>query len=90
MGNEDEKRGFILFAVFITAIFLTSCGDKSKQEQQARQKNQKQIVVGYDLYEPYAYVDEKGSITGSDIEIAREAFKRMGYQPVFKKITWGN
>lgn len=80
----------MLLVVFITAIFLTSCGNQSKEKQYAKQKNQKQIIVGYDLYEPYAYVDEKGSTTGSDIEIAREAFKRMGYKPVFKKITWGN
>lgn len=88
-GIKMKKRGFMLLVVFITTIFLTSCGDKSKQKQYSKQKNQKQIIVGYDLYEPYAYVNEKGNTTGSDIEIAREAFKRMGYEPVFKKITWG-
>ena len=85
-----KKRGFMLLVVFITAIFLTSCGNKSHKSEDSKQKNSKKIIVGYDLYEPYAYIDEKGNITGSDIEIAKEAFKRMGYQPVFKKITWGN
>lgn len=85
-----KKRGFMLLAVLMTAIFLTSCGDKSEEVQHSKQKNQKHIVIGYDLYEPYAYIDEKGNMTGSDIEIAKEAFKRMGYQPVFKKIIWGN
>lgn len=88
-GIEMKKRSFMLLVVFIMAIFLTSCGNQSK-EQHTKQKNQKQIIVGYDLYEPYAYVNEKGNTTGSDIEIAREAFKRMGYKPVFKKITWGD
>lgn len=89
-GMKMKKRGFMLLAVLITAIFLTSCGNKSKKRENSQQKNLKQIMVGYDLYEPYAYIDEKGNITGSDIEIAKEAFKRMGYQPVFKKITWGD
>lgn len=89
-GRKMKKRVFMSLVVCITAIFLTSCGDKSKEKQYAEQKNQKQIIVGYDLYEPYAYVNEKGNTAGSDIEIAKEAFKRMGYKPVFKKIAWGN
>ena len=80
----------MLLVVFMTAMFLTSCGDKSQKVQGSKQKNAKQIIVGYDLYEPYAYINEKGNVTGSDIEIAKEAFQRMGYQPVFRKITWGD
>ncbi len=87
-----KKRGFILLVISLTAIFLTSCVGRSKETKNSnsKQKNQKQIIVGYDLYEPYAYINEKGKISGSDIEIAKEAFRRMGYQPVFKKITWGS
>ena len=85
-----KKRGFMLLAVFITAIFLTSCGNKPQKAENAHQKNLKQIIVGYDLYEPYAFMDEKGTITGSDIEIVKEALKRMGYQPIFRKVTWGD
>lgn len=89
-GIEMKKRGFMLLAVFITAIFLTSCGNKPQKAENAHQKNLKQIIVGYDLYEPYAFMDEKGTITGSDIEIVKEALKRMGYQPIFRKVTWGD
>lgn len=89
-GIKMKKRGFILLAVLITAMFLTSCGDKSQTNKDSKQNNLKKIIVGYDLYEPYAYIDEEGDVTGSDIEIAKEAFQRIGYEPVFKKITWGN
>lgn len=85
-----KKRGFMLLAVFMAALFLTSCGNKSQKIKNSKQQHLKQIIVGYDLYEPYAYINEKGTITGSDIELAKEALKRMGYQPVFKKITWGS
>ena len=85
-----KKKGFMLLMVFIIALSLTSCGNRSQKVQDSKQKNQKQIIVGYDVYEPYSYINEKGNVSGSDIEIAKEAFKRMGYQPVFKKITWGS
>lgn len=62
-----KKRGFMLLVVFMAAIFLTSCGNKSQKSEDSKQKNSKKIIVGYDLYEPYAYIDEKGNITGSDI-----------------------
>lgn len=89
-GIKMKKRSFILLLVFITAVFLTSCGSKSQKAEESKKNNSKKIIVGYDLYEPYAYIDEKGNVTGSDIEMAKEAFQRMGYQPVFKKITWGD
>ena len=47
-----------------------------------------QIIVGCDYYPPFNYSDENGNPSGIDIELAAEAFRRMGYTPVFEYIDW--
>ena len=39
--------------------------------------------MGGVAYEPYFYKDIDGKFTGIDVELAKEAFHRMGYEPVF-------
>ena len=46
------------------------------------------VTVGSDTYPPFVYMDENGDPTGIDVEIGREAFRRMGYQAVFTTIDW--
>ena len=38
-----------------------------------------EIVVGSDDYPPFSYVDENGDYVGIDVELAEEAFKRLGH-----------
>lgn len=47
-----------------------------------------QLVIGSDEYRPYNYTDEDGEPAGIDVELAREACTRMGYEPVFRHIEW--
>ena len=37
------------------------------------------IIIGSDEYQPYSYYN---------VELAREAFRRMGYEPVFRHMAW--
>ena len=46
------------------------------------------ITVGSDTYPPYVYMDNNGDITGLDVDIAEEAFRRMGYRAEFTTIDW--
>lgn len=46
------------------------------------------VVGGEDNYPPYNYLDVNGNPTGIDVELATEAFHRMGYEPVFSYINW--
>lgn len=46
------------------------------------------LTVGSDTYPPYVYMDNNGDITGLDVEIAEEAFRRMGYRAEFTTIDW--
>ena len=46
------------------------------------------IVVGSDNYPPFNYLNADGDPTGIDVELAKEAFYRMGYEAEFKLINW--
>jgi len=47
------------------------------------------IVVGLDdSFPPMGYRDESGAIVGFDIDLAREAAKRLGVKAEFKPVQW--
>ena len=51
-------------------------------------ENLPKIIIGSDEYQPYSYYNVDGSPQGVDVEMAREAFRRMGYEPVFRHVAW--
>lgn len=61
------------------------CGRKSRETES---RNLPTVVVGCDNYSPFSYADADGEMTGIDVELAREAFERMGYAPEFVFISW--
>ena len=74
------------------AVLLTACGpgDDSKATAQATAPAQSQkIVVGLDdNFPPMGFRDEKNQLVGFDIDLAREAMKRLGADVEFKPIDW--
>lgn len=71
----------IIFLALLMFVLLIGC--RSSESRQLPK-----IVIGCDNYKPYSYSDEFGERTGIDTDIAREACKRMGYEPEFKTIDW--
>lgn len=89
MGVGFMKNKFLLVVIMIVLLVcMCSCGKKS--ESISDNENLPQIVIGSDNYEPFNYVDSNMQFAGVDVEIAKEAFKRLGYRPVFKQIEWEN
>ncbi len=81
-----KKRMIFLLALCIAAVICCGCsqgGDEADDDESLPV-----VVVGSDEYEPFNYVDENGDFAGIDVELAQEAFSRMGYRPVFKRIVW--
>lgn len=66
---------------------LTGCA-QSKSTTETISSDLPQIVVGGDDYPPFYYEDADGRATGIDVDIATEAFRRMGYQAEFTFIDW--
>ena len=75
----------VLAALLLMGL-LFGCGFWGSTDKEAEKLPQ--IVVGSDVYPPFNYEDADGTPTGIDVELAREAFRRMGYEPKFMTIVW--
>ena len=49
-----------------------------------------QMIIGSDNYPPFNYEDANGLPTGIDVDLATEAFGRLGYRTAFLVIDWEN
>lgn len=81
------KKTFVLCVCVLTAITAVSAlfSSCSKKEET------KKIVVGLDdNYPPMGFVDENNEIVGFDIDVAKEASKRLGFNVEFKPIDWSS
>lgn len=76
-------RGCTLLAASAAVGSLTSCGGTN-----AKDSSLPQLIVGSDTYPPYIYLNNDGVPAGIDVEIATEAFRRMGYAARFETIDW--
>ena len=76
-------RGCTLLAASAAVGSLTSCGGTD-----AKDSGLPTIIVGSDTYPPYIYLNNDGVPAGIDVEIATEAFRRMGYAARFETIDW--
>ena len=76
-------RGCTLLAASAALGSLTACGATDAQNSSLPQ-----ILIGSDTYPPYIYLNNDGIPAGIDVEIATEAFRRMGYAARFEPIDW--
>lgn len=85
MQNKRRKKiGIALAALALSSALLSGCGAKNAADTD----DKKTIVVGCDKFEPYSYQDINGKILGIDVELAKEAFSRLGYETQIKFISW--
>ena len=70
------------FLPIVLLIFLmTGCGNESASRDK--------LIIGIDEnYAPMAFHDDKGTLVGFDIDLARETAKRMDIEIEFKPIDW--
>ena len=85
MRNRKRRRTGVLLAVLCLCL-LAGCGAGTSTAK--RDKALPKIIVGSDNYPPFNYTDKDGRPTGIDVEIAEEAFGRMGYDAEFLTIDW--
>ncbi len=101
MSENDQKNeaarkktgscGRKFFAAVIAAgllLSLAGCGRMAAGDALGNKESLPVIRIGSDSYPPYNYLDEDGIPTGIDIELATEAFSRIGYQAEIVYIDW--
>ena len=81
-----KKISRLIIVIMMAAVF-TGCSAAEKDTGTADSRKNV-IVVGCDNYSPFSYADANGDMTGIDVELAKEAFSRMGYTPQFTFINW--
>lgn len=77
-----------LFMTVIGFIAILLCGCSHSIYEEKEDVSLPAIIVAGDEYNPFFYLDEDGEIKGIDAELARVAFKRLGYEPELKIIDW--
>ncbi len=85
-----KKTISILMFSLLASVLLTACGKKDEAPaQSAAAAPMAPIVVGLDdNFPPMGFRDEKNELVGFDIDLAREAGKRLGAEVSFKPIDW--
>ena len=86
--NNSRTRGkriCIVAILLASSLILAGCGIKKEEIEDSELP---EIVIGIYYFEPYSYQTHDGQYKGIDVELAKEAFQRLGYQPRFEKIIW--
>lgn len=87
------KKTSLLLVALMAGAFMIGCGKKEEPAKPAAAPAPAPaaaaIVVGLDdHFPPMGFRDEKNEIVGFDIDLAKEAAKRLGVQVTFKPIDW--
>ena len=87
------KKIFLAALLLVTMVF-TGCGGSQGGDQPkdgGSEKKSDKIVIGLDdEYKPMGFKDEKNEIVGFDVDLAKEAAKRLGSEVEFKAIDWNS
>ncbi len=81
-GMGKRKIAWLIY-MLIGICMLSGCAALPEKEEQELP----QLRIGITNYAPYSYKDINGTYAGIDVELAREACARMGYEPVFREVN---
>lgn len=94
------KKTLLLFLSLFLVLALAACNTQNDDEKAADKsdetaslydqiKEKGEISIGTEgTYAPFTFHDEDGKLTGFDVEVAEEVFKRLGIKPKFVEGKW--
>ena len=82
------KKRKIFTVVLIFSILMATLAGCDKADKVSDTTKKPVIKIGSDNYPPYNFLNEDGIPTGIDVELATEAFRRMGYRTEIVQINW--
>lgn len=84
-------RKIFLAALLLVTMVFTGCGGGNSADPAQKSDTPKKIVIGLDdEYAPMGFKDEQNKIVGFDVDLAKEAAKRLGTEVEFKAIDWNS
>ena len=83
-----KRKKFCLVLISSIVLHLVSGCEVQTDISGKNIENSPELIIGCDEFAPYSYRDNKNNMAGIDVELAREACRRLGYKPVFRKIRW--
>lgn len=81
---HKTKRLTLIITLCIAAMLLVGCAAHNS----TRDTELPTLTIGSDDFRPYIYLDVDDAYAGIDVDLAREACRRMGYEAVFEQINW--
>ena len=86
------KKFFSAILLLVTMVFAGCGGGQPAQNGDGdNAKETKKIVIGLDdEYAPMGFKNEQNEIVGFDVDLAKEAAKRLGTEVEFKAIDWNS
>ncbi len=88
-----KMKKLFLTAGLMISMLVTGCGGDNAAQNASGGDNaaKNKIVVGLDdEYPPMGFKNESNEIVGFDVDLAKEATKRMGSEVEFKAIDWSS
>ena len=82
--SRAKRGGLCLALAAALAASLCACAGQNN----ALPANAPTVTIGIDPFEPYCYMDGNGQYAGIDVDLATEAFTRLGYNVEFQEISW--
>lgn len=91
MNAKVMKQALIaaigVFACAVLALTLVGCSSGSSSDSDSTSKTK--LVVGFDnSYPPYGFLDDQGNPTGFDIDMAKKAAEKNGWDIDLQAIDW--
>ena len=86
-----KKVLLLCMSMLLGAMLVAGCGSEEKETSSATGGSDKPIVIGLDdSYPPMGFKDENNEIVGFDVDLAKEATKRLNRPVEFKAIDWSS
>jgi cystine transport system substrate-binding protein len=97
-GDYRMKKSLVLFLSLVFVLALAACSGNTQNTDKKTAANKTlydqikakgEVTIGTEgTYAPFTFHDKNGKLTGFDIEIAQEVFKRLNIKPKFIETKW--
>lgn len=87
-GIQMSKKVFVIWlCIGFLCCGCSEMGETGKRQLEESGNSQPQLIIGSDIYRPFFFQDDNGRYVGIDVELAREACRRLGYSPYLSGST---